>query len=136
MFALLGHYRTRVALPPLRAILPRPPEPREGSMRKAVLVLATTALTLGALVSTAAASHSWNGYHWARQSNPFTVKLGDNVGTSWDAYLRTASSDWSASTSGSPLRTTVVAGSTTAKKCSATVGRVEVCNAAYGNRGW
>jgi len=105
-------------------------------MRKVVLVLATTALTLGALASIAAASHSWNGYHWARQSNPFTVRLGDNVGASWDTYLRTASRDWSASTGGSPLRTTVVAGSTTGKKCSATVGRVEVCNAAYGNRGW
>jgi hypothetical protein len=105
-------------------------------MRRILLVLATAALASGALASTAAASHSWNGYHWARQSNPFTVKLGDNVTTAWDAYLRTASGDWSADTGGNPLNTTVVAGTTTGKQCRAAVGRVEVCNAAYGNRGW
>lgn len=27
------------------------------------------------------ASHSWNGYHWARTSNPFTLKLGNNLTT-------------------------------------------------------
>jgi hypothetical protein len=25
------------------------------------------------------ANHSWNGYHWARTSNPFTIQLGDSV---------------------------------------------------------
>ena len=25
------------------------------------------------------ATHSWGAYHWARTSNPFTVKLGTNV---------------------------------------------------------
>src|SRR6266540_1791449 len=53
------------------------------------------------------ANHSWGGYHWARTSNPFTVKLGDNVSSTWDSALSTASSDWSKST---VLDTTVVAG--------------------------
>ncbi|MEO8688366.1 MAG: hypothetical protein ABI611_09105 [Solirubrobacteraceae bacterium] len=88
------------------------------------------------MASTAAASHSWNGYHWARQSNPFNVKLGDDVSSSWDAYLRSASTDWSADTGGNPLNTTVTTGLTNGKQCRATVGRVEVCSAAYGKRGW
>lgn len=79
------------------------------------------------------ASHSWGGYHWARTANPFTLKLGDNVSSTWDAYLAEASTDWSAS---SILDTTIVAGGTTARRCRATSGRVEVCNATYGNNGW
>lgn len=105
-------------------------------MRRILLVLATTVVASGAMASAAAANHSWNGYHWARQSNPFTVKVGDNVSSAWDSYLNTASLDWSADTGGNPLNTTVTAGRTTGKQCRATVGRVEVCNAAYGNRGW
>jgi hypothetical protein len=84
----------------------------------------------------AAANHSWGGYHWARAANPFTVKLGDNVSTAWDSYLGAASSDWSANLHGNPVRTTVVTGSTTGRKCRATAGRVEVSDAAYGRNGW
>src|SRR5512143_779986 len=56
----------------------------------------------------ASANHSWGGYHWARQANPFTLKLGDNVTSQWDSILGTTSSDWSQST---VLDTTIVAGS-------------------------
>ena len=84
-------------------------------------------------VPAASASHSWNGYHWARTANPFTIKLGDNVSGLWDGMLVTASSDWSQS---SVLDTTVVAGGTRPKPCKATSGRVEVCSASYGNTGW
>jgi hypothetical protein len=81
----------------------------------------------------ASASHSWGGYHWARTSNPFTLKLGDNVSGAWDAMLVTASSDWTKST---VMDTTIVAGGTAPKSCRPTAGRVEVCNASYGNTGW
>jgi hypothetical protein len=92
------------------------------------------ALTVALLLPGAAsATHSWGGYHWARTSNPFTVKLGDNVSSAWDPYLRTTSSDW---TQSSVLDTTVVAGGTQPRKCRPTTGRVEVCNASYGNNGW
>jgi hypothetical protein len=100
----------------------------------ALTITAVLALAIGA--GTAAANHSWGGYHWARTANPFTVKLGDNVSTAWDSYLGQASSDWSANLFGNPVRTTVVAGSTTGRKCRATAGRVEVCDAAYGRNGW
>ena len=97
------------------------------------IVVAITILALVAFPSSASANHSWGGYHWARTSNPFTIKLGDNVSGQWDSMLRTASSDWSQST---VMDTTVVAGGTRPKNCRATSGRVEVCNASYGNTGW
>src|SRR5919197_128828 len=65
----------------------------------------------------AAASHSWGGYHWARTSSTFTLKLGDNVSGAWDTMLRTASSDWSQST---VLDTRVLAGGTRPKSCRPT----------------
>jgi hypothetical protein len=79
------------------------------------------------------ASHSWGNYHWARTSNPFTLKLGDNVSSAWDSYLATTSSDWTQST---VLNTTIVAGSAMPKTCKPTAGMVQVCNATYGANGW
>lgn len=100
--------------------------------RSLVVLLASCALAASAGV--AYANHSWNGYHWARTSNPFTLKLGDNVSTTWDSVLFTTSSDWSVS---DVLDTTIVSGrNKTPKNCRPTSGRVEVCNATYGNNGW
>lgn len=79
------------------------------------------------------ADHTWGNYHWAKTANPFTLKLGDNVSAAWDAYLTTASADWSSSTI---LDTAVVAGGTKPRNCRPTLGRVEVCNARYGDNGW
>ncbi|HEX6876384.1 MAG TPA: hypothetical protein VF165_12050 [Nocardioidaceae bacterium] len=100
---------------------------------KLLAALASAVLVAIFTPGAAQASHSWNGYHWARTSNPFTVQLGDNVDSKWDAYLATTSSDWSRST---VLDTTIVAGSTRPRTCKATAGRVEVCNATYGSNGW
>ena len=84
-------------------------------------------------VPTVMASHSWGSYHWARTSNPFALKTGDNVSGAWDTYLDEAISDWSAS---SVLDLTKVAGGTNPKNCRPTAGRIEVCNSKYGNNGW
>ena len=102
------------------------------------LRFSSTLLAVGLLIavflgSSAGASHSWGNYHWARQSNPFTLKLGRNLTSSWQPYLATASTDWSVST---VLDTTVVAGTKNPKTCKPTLGRVEVCNSKYGNNGW
>jgi hypothetical protein len=94
-------------------------------------------LALVAFSPAAQANHSWGKYHWARQSNPFTLKLADNVSPTWDGYLLTTSTDWSdssASSSARVLGTTIIDGNTTT--CRPTSGRVEVCNAAYGTNGW
>jgi hypothetical protein len=77
-------------------------------------------------------THSWGGYHWARTSNPFTVKVGDNVNATWDPYLNTSISDWNSS---SVLNLTKVAGQSSGK-CRPTAGRDEVCNGTYGQNGW
>ena len=36
----------------------------------------------------AQATHTWGNFHWARQSNPFTLRLGDNLSSTWDSYRR------------------------------------------------
>jgi hypothetical protein len=41
---------------------------------------------------------SWGNYHWARTANPFTLKLDNNVTSTWTTYLNQASSDWTAPT--------------------------------------
>jgi len=97
------------------------------------IALMVALLSVLALPGITTATHSWGGYHWARTSNPFTLKLGDNVSTAWDPYLSTTSSDWSVST---VLDTTIVAGSANPRNCRPTAGRVQVCNAPYGNTGW
>lgn len=99
-------------------------------IKTAVIVSLTLFIAAGTLVY---AAHSWGSYHWARKSNPFTLKLGDNVSSAWDAYLGKASSDWSVST---VLDTTIVSGGTDSKRCRATNGRVEVCSSKYGFNGW
>ena len=45
-------------------------------MRK-TLAASVVITMLAVLVGSASANHSWNGYHWARTANPFTLKTGD-----------------------------------------------------------
>jgi hypothetical protein len=97
------------------------------------LIVGLAAVAFTVLAPNSTADHSWGNYHWARTSNPFTLKVGDNVTSAWDGYLNESISDWSAS---SVLNLTKVAGGTRPKNCRPTSGRIEVCNAAYGNTGW
>src|SRR5215510_2827387 len=84
------------------------------------------AFGFGALQSSLSANHSWNGYHWARTSNPFLVQLGDNVNSAWDAYLAVASSDWSQNLYGNPVRTAVVPGLANPRRCRPTSGQDQI----------
>lgn len=104
-------------------------------MNKTIRVALSVAALSGVLIfgaTVAEATHSWGGYHWARTANPFTLKLGDNVSSAWDAHLATTSNAWSES---AILNTTVVTG-LGGNNCKAQTGRVEVCNRKYGNNGW
>ncbi len=81
------------------------------------------------------ADHAWGNYHWARQSNPFTLKVHDNLTAQWESYLAVAAADWSQSSVldvsvqwNSPLSST--------RQCSSAAGRIEICNAKYGYNGW
>ena len=103
-------------------------------------VFAASACLVG---SPAAADHSWSTYHWQQPSGGSkSLPLGDNVDSSWDKYLgsgqetlawRNARAAWDAS---SAFYLSVEPGLTIPKRCRATAGRVEVCNAKYGNTGW
>ena len=103
----------------------------------AKLVVAALAVAFTAVSSQSVATHSWGGYHWARTSNPFTLKLGDNVSGAWDSVLTKTSHDWSTNPTSYPtvLQTTVVPG-TAGKRCKPTPGTTQVCNDRYGNNGW
>ena len=103
------------------------------SPRRTMLAVLLTLFVFAALATVTSADHSWGGYHWARQSNPFTIKTGDNVTAAWDPYLDEAIFDWNLSVS---LDLLEVAGGTNPKNCRPTLGRIEVCNSKYGNTGW
>ena len=95
-------------------------------------------LALVAFSSAADATHSWSTYHWGRTTPTFALRLDDNLTTqAWKKDLATASgsataNDWTDSS----VLDTVIYQSTNTKQCSATSGRVEVCNAKYGQNGW
>ncbi len=107
-------------------------------------------LALAAFSSEADATHSWSNYHWGRTTSTFALQLDDNLTTTaWKKDLATASG--SADASGAPstfdtngindwtdssVLDTGIKPSTNTKQCSATSGRVEVCNAKYGQNGW
>lgn len=91
-------------------------------------------LACAATTTVALASHSWGGYHWARTTPQFTLKLGDNLTSpDWKLHLAQTSSDWNSGNS--PVLTAIVAG-TSNKRCSMTLGTVQVCNGTYGFNGW
>ena len=94
---------------------------------------AVALIVLAGLVATPSANHSWNNFHWARQSNPFTLKLALNTPPWWHPFAIATSNDWSQS---DILDTTLIAGSNDPTVCSPTSGRVEICTGFYGNTGW
>ena len=99
---------------------------------KIVRVCLAGAMAVG-IVASLSANHSWGSYHWARTTNPFTLQVGDNVSTAWDNHLNVAISDW---TNSSVLNLTKIAGTSNPRTCKPRAGRIEVCNATYGNNGW
>lgn len=80
--------------------------------------------------------HAWNGYHWARTSNPFTLLIQDSMTADWDVFLGPVSGDW---TQSSVLNTIVSSDSSERrirKTCKPVQGKLRACNAAYGFNGW
>ena len=97
-------------------------------------VFAAALLATGVLVSVASATHSWGGYHWARTTPQFTLKLGDNLTSAdWKSHLSQSSADWNSGNSA--VLTAITAGSSN-KRCSMVAGTTQVCNGTYGNNGW
>jgi hypothetical protein len=95
-----------------------------------------TALVWATFLSSASAGHPWGAYHWARTSNPFTLKLVRKLTSTWHPYLNLASAAW---TTSSTLNTTIVTGAsdaTSRQACATVAGRTVVCNYPYGLTGW
>jgi hypothetical protein len=85
------------------------------------------------------ANHSWSGYHWDGTGLPVDISVGDNLTTGvWASHLQAAVSDWNQPTGGATqaVRLHVVVGNSNPASCDPTLGRMEVCNSAYGDTGW
>lgn len=96
-------------------------------------LVAVSAGVLAAAVHISA-NHSWGGYHWARTTPQFTLKLGDNLTSAdWKSHLSQTSSDWNSGNS--PVLTAIVSGQSN-KRCSMVAGTTQVCNGSYGRNGW
>lgn len=97
------------------------------------------ALGFAVFTSVGDANHSWSTYHWARTSNPFTLKTVDSVTSGWQSYLNTTTSDWSVSLVLDLVQeqgNETLTGGAGRRKCNAIAGKIRVCNAAYGQNGW
>jgi hypothetical protein len=102
-------------------------------------------VVVGTLVfgaTSASATHSWNGYHWARTHNPLVLKVNGSLTGVWPDYVNLAMANWSnfSSTSYTDVLdfspTVFAPSSASVKKCSPIAGQDLVCNAPYGQRGW
>ena len=105
--------------------------------------LATAVATAGVMLAvslTANATHSWNGYHWARTTSSFVLQTLDstaaNSNANWPSLLRTAAGQWSQSTKLDLSVVPYANDSRSRKRCTAVSGKIRVCNAAYGQNGW
>jgi hypothetical protein len=103
-----------------------------------VCAVAGIVFVLSQMPQTTEATHSWGGYHWARTSNQFTLKVVDSNTSNWDGALNTAMSDWSQSTVFDVVRDSTGADDSTRarKQCKMVAGKIRSCNANYGFNGW
>jgi hypothetical protein len=106
---------------------------KKSSLRFVVIF---TMIAILAFPFPAGASHAWGNYHWARTSNPFTIKVVDSMTTDWDDNLNTAISDWNSSSVMNVVREAGDSSSRVRKQCRPVSGKVRACNANYGNNGW
>lgn len=100
--------------------------------KKARIALALAAAT-ATIATPVLATHSWNGYHWARTTAELTVPVYDNVDGNWDFYLAQANADWNQST---VIASPLLPGTNNPKTCKNVAGTIQVCNASYGRTGW
>ena len=105
-----------------------------GKKVQRLVAAVSIALACTAITTASHATHSWGGYHWARTTQQFTLKLGDNLtAADWKTYLSQTSIDWN---SGNSAILTAIIGGTANKRCSMVAGTTQVCNGKYGNNGW
>ena len=80
------------------------------------------------------ANHGWSNYHWRRTTSQVSPPVVMNLTAPWPDYAARVMSDWNQST---VIESPWSFGSISSRKqCTSTTGQIEVCNAAYGQRGW
>jgi hypothetical protein len=80
------------------------------------------------------ANHGWSTYHWSKPGSYVAPPVVMNVGAPWDGYASRVMADWNSSAViNSPWSFGAIS---SRKQCTSTTGKIEVCNAAYGQRGW
>ena len=94
-------------------------------------LLSCAALAVGPAI----ASHAWGNYHWGRTSNPLKLTIERQIDSRWTTSYTGAVADWNQSNELDLTGRSSNVG-TDPKKCTAITGKVLVCNAAYGRRGW
>ena len=95
-------------------------------------LVATCAVGVVIGAASLSANHSWRNFHWARTTNTFVLKVGNNLTGDWSRDLDDAITAWNQA---AVLDLTKVTGGSNAS-CSPTLGRIEVCNGSYGDNGW
>lgn len=96
----------------------------------------TFVAAVGALmifVALPSADHSWANFHWASTTGLIALQIGDNVGEPWETSFDEAIDDWNESV---VIDLTKVRGGGNPWRCRPSSGRIEVCNAPYGDNGW
>lgn len=102
-----------------------------GFSKKLALISAASVTVFAAVP--ALADHAWSTHHWKKGSGELTMPVGDNVDSRWDQYLTAAIQDWNKS---EVIQAVSSAGATSPRRCAPVAGRIEVCNAKYGQTGW
>lgn len=102
-------------------------------MKRIITVILGTLL----LPALSFANHSWNDYHWARNSASFNLTLINSTTSDWDPYVAQAVLDWSASTKVNLVQDLTGSSNTKERRqCRSIEGQLRICNLAYGNNGW
>ncbi len=104
-------------------------------MRRLIKTIAIALSTLTLSVSLYA-EHTWNDYHWARDSNNWTLQVVDSVDANWQANFEESLQKWSGAGGMSFNVSAADDSSRTRKRCQMVTGQMRVCNAAYGQNGW
>lgn len=82
------------------------------------------------------AGHSWSTYHWKKGTGQIAPPVHDNVDSKWDSYFTVAAADWNDSLVIESPFGSAYGPISAVKRCSSATGKIEVCNARYGQTGW
>lgn len=102
-------------------------------MKKTILRVALLSCAAVA-VGPAMANHSWNDYHWSKSGTKLELDVLKAISSPWITSVNGAINDWNQSSVVS--LTGQNASGVNTKKCSPIAGKILVCDASYGNRGW